>query len=1212
MSIASIVEGLAETKTVTIENQASQPGLTPGGLEPTNNVPTLGKMQAGSFTAKLVVAIEGCKFLLSDATSASVLSAWAGASGGDWTDVLGGLFVELNNSQSIRPDDPFPNSGNCVIRILDQDHSDTFGKFVHKRTSGSSSVITSTVDRNDTTINVGSTTGFASSGVAYIGAEAFSYTGLTATSFTGVTRGKYSPFACDSSGSGGSRFAGHHRVASDIYHVQQNPVVSEVPRVWINKRIGVWLHTWNQETQQLNTQKNAQCLFSGRVVGIADDAESMTTSLEVEQEGATFKNAVIFRDPWAATVAEGVSLIEGRTFQFFDGIEGSAGRQANDLVVVAGSPANTNQIAAGVYTADELCAAFNAWLAGELTAGRIYGHYSFASPVSSNDGLRTAVSWRIEGGANLVTGFTLMMPGEINAFLGLNSNGPGDLGVTAAFWSPPGVSNETATLHGGDVPFTTLVFKPFGAGRISQEFSGALYYEAENERGTFVGQYSLMPGSVKEACLSTEDWGFFLLDEKVLMVGSYDAGILTNCWVAPFQLTADNDVRSAGFIGRRADEAESGPITLRQVMILESVFSSLVNALAYSTGTAGYNHSTHDTLAHGLGAAIPGEQLGPEWERSLSNMPCANSPLVVVIDEPTKFADLLRDDLRLRRAFIRWKNEHFEFKQWRTPLVANAVATLEESNKAAPAGTQDSHRVASEESDQWHYPVVKVDYARDFAVGRSGQYLKSIQIEDQTATDDASGAGRSLTLKMRNTYGMFQNTGAAIEELVKEYIPGMPMFSRPSRTIARSIDLRYFETLGVGDIVVVTDEFARDPLTGARGVNARAGLITRLNYNLGGPTPQGSVRDMVGEVEIFFLDVQRGSEYAPAADVDWEWNLGGYSAGYLASSSSLFCKPHQYTRLIDLDTGRGKVTDTEPLDASYFVAGDKITIVERDPADPAAPITWNRTIASVSGNAIALTASLSAPAWDATKKYRIIYQPYTSVTATQADKAFQADDTDGMIQDTEIPYHFSIDEETGDFRRASFSDRAELVPTLAYGDGRAMDAGIDKAIAITANAYIDYKSAHQSITISGVTPSANLSGSGTSFWRVLYWTPIFVGTEHCSATITRSLTVAPRWRSSDGTNAWLRITISRQPPVSGPAVVGIGLAFLDPMFTGDFSQVQYGPITSTTYQIGADATLSLGVKDLQFGYAWLIIEGAGAAVCQDGLAKCLEGPRTTV
>ena len=421
----------------------------------------------------------------------------------------------------------------------------------------------------------------------------------------------------------------------------------------------------------------------------------------------------------------------------------------------------------------------------------------------------------------------------------------------------------------------------------------------------------------------------------------------------------------------------------------------------------------------------------------------------------------------------------------------------------------------------------------------------------------------------------------------------------------RSIDLRYFETLAPGDIVIVTDEFARDPLTGARGISSRAAFITRLSYNLGGPSPDGSVRDMIGEVELFFLDVQRGSEYVPCADIDWEWNLGGHSAGYLHASSQIVCKPHQYTRLMDIDTRRGPVTDVEPLDAEHFVAGDKITIVERDPADPAAPVTWDRTVSSVSANAIILTTALSSPAWDATKKYRVMYQAYASCTATQIDKSFQADDTDEMIQDADIPHHFSVDEEQADYRRASVTDRPELIPTLAWGDGKGMDVGIDRQLAINANAYIDYKSAHQCVTLTVGT--AGLLSPGAVDWQILQMTPIFLGTEHLSAAVTRSLTVAAQWRAGTAVNSYLRITLSRSLPGVGPSQ-GFASAWANPVHAGEFSQVTYGPITSTTYQITADTVLSLGVKGLHNGLAWLILEGSGDAETK-GIVKCLEGPR---
>jgi hypothetical protein len=51
--------------------------------------------------------------------------------------------------------------------------------------------LSSDVAAGDTTINVTSTTGFASAGFIIIEAEAIEYTGKTGTSFTGCTRGKY-------------------------------------------------------------------------------------------------------------------------------------------------------------------------------------------------------------------------------------------------------------------------------------------------------------------------------------------------------------------------------------------------------------------------------------------------------------------------------------------------------------------------------------------------------------------------------------------------------------------------------------------------------------------------------------------------------------------------------------------------------------------------------------------------------------------------------------------------------------------------------------------------------------------------------------------------------------------------------------------------------------------------------------------------------------
>jgi len=1218
--ISVVAEQLSSTPHITPENQPAQAGITPGGLDPANNVTTLGKLQAGSTSYKTVVLIEGCKYVLSDAPQASVRAALRDVSSGDWSSatVLGGVFVDLRNSQSISPDDPFPQMGSCTIKVIDDsvDHSDVFGIFVNKRSSGGTARISSTVTRSSTTFSVGDTSGFAASGDAYIGAECFEYTGKTATTFTVSKRGKYSPFGTARTsqtwapGSGGARFASYQRIAQDIYHTQNNPTVTEVPRVWIGKRVGVWLHTWDAATQQLNTHENAQLVFSGRIGSISDDPETAATVLELDHISKDIREAVVFRDQFAGSIPDGVYIPAGRVFKAFDYSSSSAMRTANVLTCVSGTPASVNEIKAGYYTTNEICSVISAWMASERSSNRLWGNYVWSSPTSTNDGLRTVAKWYFST-ASLETGFAVIeFPAEVSTLLGIEGV-PGATGQSRQ-WPISGPTNTANQSQGDSVPFASLIFKPSGPGRFAQEFSEVISYEVENQRGTFVDQYSYLPASVKGACDSTRTWGLFLFDEKALIVGSYDTATftLTNCWMAPFRLSGDNSTDATTYIGRRADEAEQGPVTIRQVLVLESTFKTLFSMFFYSSGTSGYNHTSYDALGYGAGIAIPGELLGDPFERSLANLPGAESSLVVVIDEPTKFADLFRDDLRLRRSFIRWKDEHFEFAQWRTPLTANAIATLTEANKAAPAGTEDNHRIASVETDQWYWPVVKIDYARDFAVGRNGQYLKSIQVEDQTASDEAQ-SGRTLTLKMRNTYGQFQNTGAGIEELIKEFIPGMPLFSKPSRMITRSIDLRYFETLAPGDIVTITDGFARDPLTGARRISARAALVTRVAYQPGGATPSGSVTDMTGEVDGFFLDVHRGSLYSPCADVDWEANYAGFTAGYRSSDKMLICKPHQYSYVQQISTVKGKTNVGEAVDASWFPVGSKVVVVERDPADPTTYTSWSDTVASQSVNMIGLTTGLAG--YSTTKRYRVIPADYSTSTTTQRDYAYQADDADERIQDLADAFQFAIDAEPNTFRPTNANtDKAELVPTLAYGDGKPMDVGMDRALVNTANAFIDYKSAHQVVCLG--TNNGSPNGFGSNLWTTQVFTPIFFGTEHLSSTVTRTLTVAPIYRLYPaGVSGKVRITLARAKPGRNPSLAdsayGAFYEYAEPAYYDEYAQTAEWTVTSGSNVIGSDKTLSIKVKDLFFGYAFLIVECYNDVITL-GLAKCIEGART--
>lgn len=1180
-----------------------------------SNMTTRQRLNAGSVATKTVVAIEGYDYLISNAPSAAVLDAWHGY---DFTSVLGGLFVNIQNQQSIGKDDAFTSSGRCTIRVLDETLEDTLGKAIHKRLAGAETAITTTIDRNDTTIAVKSTTNFSSSGTAYIGTEAFKYTGTTATSFTGCTRGWCSPFGAAVSGSGGLRFGGHHRVGGDSNHVQMEPIVSQSPRVWIGKRVGVWLHTWDEENQKINHKREAQLVYAGRIVQIGDDAHTFTTVIELEHETKHIMNATLGRDPWRATLAGGLELIVGRVFKFSERISGTTVANANDLTVVSGTPASTNEIKAGQYHVDEIAAGISAWLAGEVAAARISGFYNMASPVSSNVGPRTKVYFRRENGTSIPMSFDLTMPGEVYAFLGIGNEEPGTA-AQSALWRHHHGTNENGIAQGKKAPFHSLVFKPDGPGSAGQEFSEATTFDVENEAGEFIDQYALMPFAVKGTCDSSVPWGLFLLDERTIMVGSLTSGVLSNCWLAPFQMTGDNAPDSLVYIGRRVDEPERGPVTLRQFLCLEEQWKVLFKTLLYSTGVSGYNHGTYDTLSPALSVGVPGEFFGDDFERSIDNIPGAEVPVVVIIEEPTKFSEIVTGDMLLRRCFMRWKSQGFELAQWRTPLADNAALdvsgtaiALTEATKAAPATEENPQfRCSSVLTQELARPTIKFDYSREFALDRDGGYQKSFAIEDQTQVDDLGGNVKLQTIKLRNTFAGTSAVGAGLDTLLAEYLAIMPMF-RPSLAIERSLDQRYFFELAPGDIVTVTDSFARDPITGARRISGRAGFVTSHSYTMGGFTASSGKDTQSGRIEINFLDVQRGETYAPCAQINETVSTGGFSAGYASGVPSIRCHQHKFgtSGLAYVTTGR-RVIIEEADEASLFNAGDKILIIEIDPTDPASPVYWEREVLSQSDQDIVLTTTLSSPAWDSAKKYRVVPQKWSQVVAAQQERSFQADDADHMIEDDEVPFHYSASNEPRTYHPKTGSERGEYLPQLCYGDGRPYDVGHERALVDTINTYIDHKSAHQGAFLWSVTACADFVGLGNTQWNTLFAGPIFLGLDLLSGRVTRTLTVAPWFRSRDGSDSWIRVSIgaAKPQPAIDQDLVGLGVfAYRGAQFRGKFSQTPLWSSTSTTWGTGAAATLDVGVKDVHTGMAWLVVEGAGEAECR-GLASCIEGVR---
>ncbi len=1128
---------------------------------------TLAALTAGSTSYKLVAAIEGVPYLISDGDPAKVVQAWSSS---DYQVSYPGLYVDLDNQQSLDPWNPFGGGGgNCTLRIQ-ADSTDRIGIDTSRVSAGVETTLTASVDRNATAIQVNTGSAFAT-GDAYIGTECITIGSANPTSLTVTARGKYSPFA--SGGTGGSRFAEHHRVTLDPQMVRLAPVVSQQPRVWIGKWCGVWMHKVDG-TGLLNSKSDAQCVFAGRIAGIADDAETGFTCIELEHVLDVVKDASIGRDMYSAVASRSIPLATGQTFTMLDH-NGTVWRTATALSVVASGASGANQINAGYYTLDQILTAINAWLASELTAGRLWGVYSLVLETQVA-GPRTTNHWYIAGAAGATGSWFLTFP-----TLGIATA----IGKLTLSWS------DSAPCNSGHGPPADVA--P-GSGAWAAQNSGITI---TNPRGTFVDSYALLPASIKPSSSGGLQWALLLLDDKDLLLVSLSPGstifasnvsiAMPDMAIAPFDATVEFPLGTNR--------------SIRQLLCLSGSFATVTKMLMYGTGTVGFNSSTYDLASYGLGLGLPGGILGTAFESSLDNLPGAGEDCTVLIDEPTKFSEVMGGDLLFRRAFPLWKQGGLRFGTFVTPTTEASVGTLTESNKAEPAGSTTSHRSATIKSTEWARDIVKIDYDRDFTASKGDQYLKTLTFEDATAVDDSGGTGRPFTIKARNQYQFSPSAGYLT--LSAGLLATMPMFSRPIRRTTRSISIQHFEAIAVGDVVLVQDAFARDPVTGMRGITTRPALVTKHRYNPGGPTAGNptSSNAPTGEVDLVFLDLNRLAPYAPCAEVDSTAATDGFTAGYNSATKTIRCLQHEHTipdTLVAVGPPSLGVTIAVPqdvLDASYFVAGYPVRIIQVDPDTTTSYVSWSDTIASVSGSDITLTAG--GP-FDSTKGYRIVFDTYSADLAVEQAFAFQAGSTSSLIEGVASPYQYGSQGVSISYPSNATTDLAELHADIGALDGRPRDTGYERGAIRLLNRLCDSKTAHQSPMLSN-TVLTNTTYSAGSSQQLLSVSPIFLTRESYSASVTRLLTIAPFFRSSDGTRVLVRVTLCTDLPTDSTIN---DVTRLTPFADATWST------TSTTWQTGNDVSIPMTSKHQQLGLAWILIEGT--IKCETrGLAKCIETVR---
>jgi hypothetical protein len=379
-------------------------------------------------------------------------------------------------------------------------------------------------------------------------------------------------------------------------------------------------------------------------------------------------------------------------------------------------------------------------------------------------------------------------------------------------------------------------------------------------------------------------------------------------------------------------------------------------------------------------------------------------------------------------------------------------------------------------------------------------------------------------------------------------------------------------------MILLTDGFCRDPDTGRRGVAVRPAMIRKLRCQWGGAQPGGGTAPAGGEVELFLLPTNRVAPYGPSAQLDDTVNTGGFSSGYNSSSQTIRCYAHKYSE------------SSEAVDVSHFATGNKIRIVEMDPANPAAPDSWDRIASNVSSNDIVLDSALSSPAFDSGKRYRVIFDDYGDAVTLQRTKCYQADDADGRIVDDRPPFQYGAGGS-----RLPYSGTApavELPPDTASGDGVSLDVGHQQALAYLLENLLRFKMARSSPFLY----SDELSGAGaTGTYRLVEMCPIHLSYE-LLANARRSLNVAPMIKSSDGALASIRVSLVPTPPTDNT---------IDDIDLGNVVNSVVFTTTSTTYSTPTPQPLDITSVKGKNGVAYLLIE-LNAKARSWGLAYCQE------
>lgn len=1107
---------------------------------------TLADIQSGSLGYRWVLLIEGCEFALCSRNPSTVASYLSAASW-DWTDAIDGLMVLGGWEQSLDPWEPSVQVGRLSfavskgIRSSTAAESDAFAELMFGQGNGVETYLDAALDCNDTTVTVKSTSAFAASGTIHIGAEAIGYTAKTATTFTGCVRGKYAPFKADTEAS--QRFGQAHRIASVGDNVIIPPKVTSKQREWQGRRVGLYMLS-----DKATSWSDRRLVWAGRIADRRDGTNGLAY-LECVDIKAQLKECQVLRHQFQGRIRQGIYLQSGWKFDASDTKAGTT-KTANTLRV-SSSPA-AGEIQSGRYSLEELADVLNDWFASERSASRLGLGWAWLPAMSTPDGWRSKFSWTNASSTDS-NAVKFKAPRLVAEFMGLLSgtvNTSDNRRQFADAWDDE-VSYE---LLSPDEPLVNVItpYEPYEL-------------EVEDIRGDLFDNRPFLP-DLNMTLSTAEEWVVLQLNEGPMLLFSVSSESATEVsFFGGFPSAALDRLAGATWERTRNDKvtySEGIDLNVRQVAIISGRQFRVLTQLIASTGTAGYNHATYDALPAQLSAGVPWELLGDGWADHYAPFDSGQAFRdTYVIEKPTGLMSIVGSGLVARVAQIVWKDEGLRVVSWGTPTEARALHNFTESNKAIASDAKDPQRVSANQTDAFLVNNVRINYGR-------GDNAGTLTIIDPASQDTYGQFGKEVDLPSTGHYGNVSDIAADLEAMV-------PMFSRPLHIINRTIDPTYYEDVTPGDFVTISDNFARDPATGTRGLSSKPGLVTRTSFDWGGFDDTGK-REAHGSVDILVLPLSNIGAYSPCAELDETAPGGGYDG-----VDTITVKLHEHTE------------SSETTDPDWFAEDESVRIVEIDPADPATPLTWVRTVNAINGADLVLNGAVLA-GFDSTKRYRVISDVYSNATASQTPDVYQADDVDGMIEDLAGAYVYGTDvTQAGTWTDDDGDEQVALYSEYSFGDGAPLDTGYEKDWARLANNMVHYRTA---VILPTLTRS--VMSSTVTVKRILGVYPLNL---HPGALMLgeRPLRIRPWFRSNDGTSVTISVSLCTRPPTG--TSMEMGDADSPDYALGGSCETLTWSTSSTTWAAGSAQAFTGATVDQVTGRAYLVIESSSTKLETRGL-----------